>query len=128
MKKLILKWVLAAVALAASVFLAGLVFSGKQIYVETNSVVEALGLFVGVVLLSLVNATLGKLLKLLVLPLNCLTLGLLSVVINGLLFWMVGSWGFGFIVTNFWAGLVGSVLYSALNALLGIFLPDEEKS
>ncbi len=125
---MILKWVLAAIALAASVFLAGLVFSGRQIYVETQSVGEVLGLFIGTALLSLVNATLGRLLKLLFLPLNCLTLGLLSVVINGLLFWMVGSWGFGFHVTTFWAGLVGSVLYSSLNALLGIFLPDEEKS
>lgn len=126
MKKLILRWILAVIALVASAFLTGLVIPGG-ILLKIGDVSQALGLFVAVALLSLVNATLGKILKLLVLPLNCLTLGLLSVVINALLFWLVGSWGWSFEVNGFVPGLIGSILYSAANAVLAIFLPDEEK-
>ena len=45
----------------------------------------------GVAILALLNATLGKILKLLTLPLNCLTLGLFSLVINAIIFMIVAS-------------------------------------
>lgn len=127
MKKLLLRWILAVIALVVSSFLTNLVIPGG-INLKMGDVPQALALFVAVALLSLINATLGKALKLMVLPLNCLTLGLLSVVINALLFWQVGSWGWSFEVTGFLPGLLGSILYSAANAALGIFLPDEEKN
>ena len=51
-----------------------------------------------------------------------LTLGLFIFVINGLLFWAVGSWLEGFRVDGFWAGVFGAIVYSliswALSALL----------
>jgi len=90
MKKLLLRWILAVIALVISSFLTSLVIPGG-IILKVADVPQALGLFVAVVLLALINATLGKALKLLVLPLNCLTLGLVSVIINALLFWQVGS-------------------------------------
>jgi len=127
MKKLLLRWILAVIALVVSSFLTNLVMPGG-INLKMGDVSQALALFVAVALLALINATLGKALKLMVLPLNCLTLGLLSVLINALLFWQVGSWGWSFEVTGFLPGLLGSILYSAANAALGIFLPDEEKN
>jgi putative membrane protein len=127
MMKLIVRWILAVIALVVSAFLTNLVIQ-NGIVLKVGDVSAALGLFVAVALLALVNATLGKILKLLVLPLNCLTLGLLSIVINALLFWLVGSWGWNFEVKGFLPGLIGSVLYSAANAAFAIFLPDEEKN
>jgi putative membrane protein len=127
MKTLIIKWAVMAVALVIAVTLTAMVFPA-DIRLKMANAGEIAGVFVGVALLALVNGTIGNILKLLVLPLNCLTLGLASLLINGLLFWWVGTAGWGFEVKTFLAGLVGSVLYSVAGALLGVFLPDEESS
>jgi len=62
--------------------------------------------------LGLVNALIRPLLLLLTLPVTVLTMGLFIFVINGLLFWFVGSQLKGFIVDSFWNGVLGAVLYS----------------
>jgi putative membrane protein len=77
--------------------------------------------------LAFVNATLGRILKFFTAPLNCLTLGLMSLVINSLMFWWVGTMGFGFKVDGFVTALVGSVIVSIANGLLGgIFLRESK--
>ena len=68
--------------------------------------------------LGLVNAVIRPLLILLTLPATILTLGLFIFVINGLLFWLVGSFVPGFIVHGFWAGFVGAILFSIVSWLL----------
>jgi putative membrane protein len=45
-------------------------------------------------------------------PVTLVTLGLFIFVINGTLFWLVGSMLRGFVVDSFWHGLLGAVLYS----------------
>lgn len=62
--------------------------------------------------LGLVNTLIRPLLLVLTLPVTLLTLGLFIFVINGLLFWAVGSVLRGFIVDSFWYGVMGAVLYS----------------
>ena len=73
-------------------------------------------------LLGLVNTFIRPILILLTLPVTILTLGLFIFVINGLLFWFVGSILQGFAVASFWAGFFGATLYSiiswALSALI----------
>ncbi len=63
-------------------------------------------------LLGLVNALIRPILLLLTLPITLLTLGLFIFVINGLLFWWVGSSLSGFSVDSFGHGVLGAVLYS----------------
>lgn len=125
MKTILLKWAIMAASLFLSAWLTRLVLPGFT--VEVTSFGQAIGLFLGVAILALVNATIGKLLKLLLLPFNCLTLGLVGLVINAALFMAVGSLGIGFKVESFWAALVGSVLYSAIGAVLGVLVKDEDK-
>jgi len=48
------------------------------------------------------------------LPVTVVTLGLFLFVINALLFWAAASVLDGFVVTGFWAAMLGSVLYSLL--------------
>jgi putative membrane protein len=55
---------------------------------------------------------------LLTLPATILTLGLFIFVINGLLFWAVGSFIQGFFVAGFWWGVAGAILYSIFSWLL----------
>ncbi len=62
--------------------------------------------------LGLVNTLIRPLLLLLTLPVTLMTLGLFIFVINGLLFWFVGSVLRGFVVDGFWYGVFGAVLYS----------------
>ena len=67
---------------------------------------------IAALILGFVNTLIRPLLLLLTLPVTLLTLGLFIFVINGLLFWAVGSILRGFIVDSFWHGVMGAVLYS----------------
>jgi putative membrane protein len=111
MMKLLLVWLVNAVALLAVAYL----LPGIAVAGFVTALVAAL-------VLGLVNAVIRPLLILLTLPVTLVTLGLFIFVINGLLFWFVGSFVTGFVVSGFWWGVVGAIAYSivswALSALL----------
>lgn len=75
----------------------------------------------------IVNGTLGKVVRFVSIPLYIITLGLFSLIINGLMFalvaWLSGLAGFGLEIETFWwgvlAALVMSVLSSIMNSILG---------
>lgn len=73
--------------------------------------------------LGLLNAVLRPLLILLTLPLNILTLGLFTFVINGIILYFVSSIVKGFSVDGLWTAIIGSIVLSliqwALNSVLG---------
>jgi putative membrane protein len=56
-----------------------------------------------------------------------LTLGLFIFVINGLLFWWVGSFVEGFRVGGFWSGVFGAIVYSLISWLLSALLLSKKK-
>ena len=55
-----------------------------------------------------------------------LTLGLISLVVNGLLLllvaWISGLIGFGLTVENFWWGVLGALVLGIITWLIGIIL------
>ena len=73
---------------------------------------------VAALVLGLVNAVIRPILILLTLPVTILTLGLFIFVVNGLLFWFVGSFIQGFQVAGFWWGVLGAIVYSLISWLL----------
>jgi putative membrane protein len=74
------------------------------------------------VLLALVNTYLRPFIILLTLPLNVLTLGLFTLVINGLMLWLV-SWLLpGFVIRGFWPAVGGALMISIISFLLNWFL------
>lgn len=74
-----------------------------------------------IAMLALVNAFIKPLVALLALPLTCLTLGFSSIIVNALLFWLVGSgWLPGFRVEGPVAALFGSVVMSIITGLANI--------
>ena len=81
-----------------------------------------------VVLLSLFNAILKPLLVLFTLPFILLTLGLGVVVINALLFLIVGRLVDGFHVASFWSAVGGSLVVSVTNMLLSAFMRGSAKA
>ena len=73
--------------------------------------------------LGLINAVIKPILILLTLPINILTLGLFTFVINAALILLASAIVPGFIVKGFWAALIFSIVLaiiaSVLNGLLG---------
>lgn len=67
-------------------------------------------------LLGLVNTLIRPLLFLVTLPITILTLGLFTLVINGLLFWFVASFVEGFRVGGFWSAFWGAIVYSLISS------------
>jgi putative membrane protein len=72
--------------------------------------------------LGIVNAVIRPVVIILTLPLNILTLGLLTFVINALLFYSVSAFIPGFTVSGFGAALAGSLLYSLFSSVLSAFV------
>lgn len=78
-------------------------------------------LLVVVVLLSFFNVILKPLMVLFTLPFILLTLGLGMVVINALLFLLVGRLVDGFHVDSFWSAVGGAVVVGVTNLVLSAF-------
>ena len=109
--KLLLVWLINAAALMAVAYL----LPGIAVADFVTALVAAL-------VLGLVNAVIRPILILLTLPVTLLTLGLFIFVINGLLFWFVGSFIAGFVVSGFWWGVFGAIAYSILSWALSALL------
>ncbi len=104
--KLLSRWVVAALALLLVAYL----FPGIAV---ANFFPVAL---IAALVLGLVNAFVRPIVKLLTLPLTCLTLGLFSLVINAVLFWVVSEFVDGFVVEGALTALLGSAVYSLITA------------
>ena len=113
MLRILLVWLINAVALLA--------VTGVMPSIQVDSFGTAL---VAAVVLGLVNVAIRPVLILLTLPATILSLGLFIFVINGLLFWLVGSYLKGFEVAGFWSGFFGAIIYSIVSwALSSLVLP-----
>ena len=104
----LLHWILNAVALLiVAHFVEGFVISGF---------VAAL---IAVVVIGLLNATLGLLLKIITLPLGILTFGLFFLVINAVILWFSSKIVPGFAVTTFKAAFLGALALAVIHMLFG---------
>jgi len=106
--KLLLKWLLSAVALLCVAY----IYSG----VEVRSFPAALG---AAFVIGLFNVVLRPILVVLTLPVTILTVGLFLFIINALMFWAAASvLGDAFQVRGFTAALIGSLIYSVLGLVI----------
>lgn len=80
---------------------------------------------------AIVNTVIGTVIKIVAFPLYILTLGLISLVINGLLLWITAWftawWGWGLTVGEFWLGVVAALVISLINWIFGIILRPQLK-
>ena len=112
--RLLLVWLVNALALIAVAYL----MPGVAVSSFGAALVAAL-------VLGLINAVVRPVLVLLTLPVTLITLGLFIFVLNGLLFWMVGTWLEGFEVAGFWSGVFGAILFSLVSWLLSALVLKE---
>ena len=109
--KLLLRWVLLALALLAVSYLYG----GVHVQSLGSALLAAL-------VIGLMNAIVRPLLVLLTLPVTLLTLGLFLFVINALMFWAAASMLQGLQVAGFGAALIGSLIYSVCSVVIDVAL------
>ena len=105
--KIILHWII----LSISVVIATKIISG----ITLDPIWVA---FVVGASLTLFNMFIKPIINILTLPLNLLTLGLFSLIINGALLWYLGTVINGFTVSGFYAAFIGSLLVSIVNWIL----------
>ncbi len=79
-------------------------------------------LVVAAVIIGLLNTFLRPVLILLTLPINILSIGLFTLVINGLMFWLASMAVKGFVVANFWSAFFAALIFSFASFVLNIVL------
>ena len=85
--------------------------------------------FLGVALVfGFVNAFIRPIAKVLTFPLIIVTLGIFSLVVNGLMLWLTsalsGALDLGFHVRGFWAAFFGALVVSIVSTLLSMLIAD----
>jgi putative membrane protein len=122
--------VLRLVCSAIAVWLTTLIIPGIAVNAETTWGTIGTVLLVALIF-GAVNAVIKPIVKLVGCGLYVLTLGLIALVVNGLLFWLV-SWiagvlGIPFRVDNFWpAAVLGALLVSIVSWVLGLVVKDPD--
>ena len=113
MRGIFLRWLILTVAIiVASYLLDGIRVSGF------------LSAFFAAALLGILNAIFRPILIILTLPINILSLGLFTFVINAIMIMMVSGVISGFEVKGFWSAVFGSLLISIVSWLLNSFIGD----
>jgi putative membrane protein len=102
------RWLISAV----SIYLVALLGIGVQVRSFWVALLAAL-------VLGLANLLVRPILLVLTLPINLLTLGLFTLVVNGLVFLLAAAFTPGFQVRGFWPAILGAFLVGVLSAVLG---------
>jgi putative membrane protein len=113
MKGLLLRWLILTVAIMTAAYL----FSGIHVSGFGSALFAAL-------VLGILNAFFRPILFILTLPINVLTLGLFTFVINALLLLMTSGVIGGLVVDGFGSALFGSLIISLVSLLLSSFISD----
>ena len=116
MKGLFIRWLILTVAILLAAHL-----------IDGIRVTGFMSVLLAAAVLGVLNALLRPILLLLTLPLNILTLGLFTFVINAFLLKMTAGVIPGFDVTGFWPAIFGAVIISIVNWLLSKFINESGK-
>lgn len=85
--------------------------------------IESIGMsFVAAGILGIMNAVIRPIVLILTLPINLLTLGLFTLVINAFLLQLVASLVPGFSIEGFWAAFWGALVISLVSWVLNMFV------
>ncbi len=106
---LLLVWLLSALSLVIAAYL-----------LPSVEIADFGTALIAAALIGLLNVTLGFLLRLVVFPLTWLLPGLVYLVCNAIMIWIVSRFLRGFAVRNFMAALLCAVVVALVNLVLGI--------
>ena len=103
----LVKWILSALLIMAIAW----VIPG----ITVTGFVSAL---IVVLVMSIVNILIRPIVEFVSLPLNIVTLGIFSLVINALLFLLIAKFSPGFQIEGFWSGFWGALILSIFTPLI----------
>src|SRR5271170_1280271 len=83
---------------------------------------------VAVIVIGLLNATLGLFLKIIALPLGILTLGLFFLVINAFILKLATGLVPGFVVSTWGAAIIGAIALAIIHLLFGLVAAGGNRS
>lgn len=113
------------VVVAVGLWIATLIVPGIEVAPGSSQI---LTLVVVALIFGLVNAVLKPLIKVVGCPFYVLTLGLIGLVVNALLFLLVGAiaggLGLPFTVGGFGAAFVGAIVVAVVGFVLHVVIPD----
>jgi putative membrane protein len=113
MRGLVLRWVLTAFALwFTSQVISGIELTGPG------------SVFIAALVLGVLNAFLRPLVLLVTFPVNLLSLGLFTLVVNGFMLWLTSAVVRGFVVHGFWSAVIGALFLSVVSFVLNLFVSD----
>jgi putative membrane protein len=116
MLRMLLHWILNAVALLVVAH-----------FVQGFDITNFVSALIAVIVIGLLNATLGLLLKFVTLPLGILSFGLFFLVINAVILWFSSKFVPGFSVTTFKAAFIGALALAVVHLIFG-FIKGKAKS
>jgi putative membrane protein len=123
MTKFIYRWVINGIAMYAAVA----ILQHNGLTPQSTNWLSFVWL---ALIFGLINALIRPILKLLTCPLIILTLGLGTLLINTLMFYLAGQIGtyfnVGFTVDGFWTAFLGALIVSVISFFLNLFLHDEK--
>ena len=114
MKGIFLRWLILTLAIMVAAYL----IEGIEVRGFGSALFAA-------ALLGILNAFFRPVLIILTLPINILTLGLFTFVINALLLMMASGVIGGFEVHGFWAAFLGALIISLISWLLSSFINEQ---
>jgi putative membrane protein len=112
MGALLLHWLISAVSLLIVAY----IIPGIEVRGFATALIAA-------IVIGLVNATLGFILKIVTLPLTLLTFGLFLLVINALMLQLASYLVPGFFVSGFWSAFFGAIVLSLVSMVLRSLIP-----
>jgi putative membrane protein len=120
---IVVRVVINALALLAATLVPG-------IELGSSSTAGKIGTLVAVaVIFGIVNAVLKPIIKTIGCGFYLLTLGLIALVVNALLFllvgWLAQQVGLAFSVDGFWAGFWGAIIVAVVSFFLSVIIPDK---
>ena len=113
MNGIILRWLTSTVAIVFTSYL-----------IEGIRISGFLSALLAAAILGILNAFFRPIALLLTLPINILSLGLFTFIINALMLKMASGIITGFEVVGFWSAIIGSLLISIISWLMNSFIND----
>ena len=103
-----------------SLGVASFLISGISYYLFEDLIIAA-------ALFGILNTFIKPILIILTLPINLLTLGLFTFIINAIMLGLTGSFLDGFSVEGFWPALGGAIIISLVSVVLNSLLGEDNK-
>lgn len=96
---------------AFAIFLVGQFLTGIHVPDYTTALWVAL-------VLGVVNIVIRPILLIITFPINLLSLGLFTFVVNGFMFWLATKFVHGFAIDGFWTAILGALIVSVVSTVI----------